>query len=231
MEAGPKTKIRRKRLSEELTLQLRKYIIDKGLKPGDPLLTEDEMVEKFGVSHTVVREATKALDFLGILDVAPRRGIILNNFDFNAISEYFGFHFALCDYPPEKLLGSREVIELGTMPYTMAAMKKNPEIYDRLCEVAGSNPNADRFDDNWIQYDIAFHRALVEASGLSPLVAFCDLLQAFFHKFRTKLFELGNARGGLKQHFQLLEFLRDGKLDEANAIMRSHFSTYELKEQ
>jgi GntR family transcriptional repressor for pyruvate dehydrogenase complex len=231
MEAGPKLKIRRKRLSEELTVQLRKYIIDQGLKPGDPLLTEDEMVEKFGVSHTVVREATKALDFLGILNVAPRRGLTLNNFDFEAISEYFGFHFALSDYPPEKLLGSRAVIEMGTMPYTMAAMKENPAIYEQLRDLAAKNPDADRFNDSWIEYDIAFHRGLVEASGLSPLVSFCDLLQAFFHKFRTKLFEIGDARGGLHQHHQIIDFLRDGKLDAANAIMRSHLSTYELVEK
>lgn len=45
MTAVPQHKIRRKRLSEELTAQLRKYIIDNGLKPGDPLPTENEMVK------------------------------------------------------------------------------------------------------------------------------------------------------------------------------------------
>ena len=92
-------RLRRKRLSEELTAQLRKHIIDQGLKPGDPLLTEQEMVERFGVSRSVVREATKALDFLGIIDAVPRRGMILDTFDFDRVSEYFGFHFALSDYP------------------------------------------------------------------------------------------------------------------------------------
>ena len=138
----------------------------------------------------------------------------------------------MCDYPPEKLLGSRAVIEMGTMPYTMAAMKKNPAIYEQLRDLAAKQPRR-RTASTIVgfEYDIAFHRGLVEASGLSPLVSFCDLLQAFFHKFRTKLFEIGDARGGLHQHYQIIDFLRDGKLDEANAIMRSHLSTYELKEK
>ena len=137
MTAAPQHKIRRKRLSEELTAQLRKYIIDNDLKPGDPLPTENEMVERFGVSHTVVREATKALDFLGIIDAAPRRGMIVDEFNFQRVSEYFGFHFALCDYPKDELLGSRAAIELGVLPYTMKAMRKDPALYPRL---AGSGP-------------------------------------------------------------------------------------------
>ena len=69
------------------------------------------MIKHFGVSRSVVREATKALDFLGIINVTPRRGMILDEFDFDRVSEYFGFHFALCDYPSEKLLEARMVIE------------------------------------------------------------------------------------------------------------------------
>ena len=136
MSAISRHKIRRKRLSEELTAQLRKYIVDHDLKPGDPLLTEQQMVERFGVSHTVVREATKALDFLGIIDVAPLRGMVLDEFDFDRVSEYFGFHFALSDYPKEKLLKARTVIETGTLFYTIEAMKKDPALYPRLRKLA-----------------------------------------------------------------------------------------------
>ena len=133
-------KIRRKRLSEQLTAQLRKYIVDHDLKPGDPLLTEQQMVERFGVSHTVVREATKALDFLGIIDAAPRRGMVLDEFDFDRVSEYFGFHFALSDYPKQKLLKARAVIETGALFYTMEAMKEDPALYPQLRKLAEALP-------------------------------------------------------------------------------------------
>ena len=98
------------------------------------------MVERFGVSHTVVREATKALDFLGIISAAPRRGMVVDEFSFDRVSEYFGFHFALCDYPKDKLLGSREVIEMGTLPYTLKAMKRDPTVYLRLRDIAEGRP-------------------------------------------------------------------------------------------
>lgn len=228
MGVAPAHKIRRKRLSEELTGQLRKYIIDHDLKPGDPLLTEQQMTERFGVSHTVVREATKTLDFLGIIDVAPRRGMVLSEFNFNRVSEYFGFHFALSDYPKENLLKSRIVVETGTLFYTMEAMKKDSAIYPRLHKLAQAAPERDdAADQRWIEYDIAFHRGLIDASGLAPLASFCDLLQAFFHKFRPAM---AGTRGDSESHCRIVEELRAGHLEAATELLRCHLRFYEGNE-
>jgi DNA-binding FadR family transcriptional regulator len=229
VENKPKNRLRRKRLSEELTAQLRKHIIEKGLKPGDPLLTEQEMIEQFGVSHTVVREATKALDFLGIINVAPRRGMVLGHFDFDRVSEYFGFHFALSDYPRDQLLKARVVIETGSLFYTMEKMKQDAGVGERLMQLAEAAPKtrapktraAD--DPRWIEYDIAFHRGLVEASGIAPLASFCDLLQAFFPRYRPILRGLV---GSVEDHIGVVEALRAGKLDKAIGLLRSHMRAY-----
>jgi GntR family transcriptional regulator, transcriptional repressor for pyruvate dehydrogenase complex len=220
--------LRRKRLSEELTVQLRKHIIDKGLKPGDPLLTEQEMVERFGVSRSVVREATKALDFLGIINAVPRRGMILDDFDFERVSEYFGFHFALSDYPREKLLKARTVIETGSLFYTMEEMKRSPAVYTQLLKLAKADPKTrDAADQRWIDYDIAFHRGLVEASDITPLASFCDLLQTFFQKYRPML---RGIKGSTETHFEVVEALHDGKLDRAIDLTRHHLSAYPMIE-
>jgi DNA-binding FadR family transcriptional regulator len=230
MDPAPQPpRLRRKRLSEELTAQLRKHIIDQGLKPGDALLTEQEMVERYGVSRSVVREATKALDFLGIISAVPRRGMILDRFNFDRVSEYFGFHFALSDYPREKLLKARMVIETGTLVYTIEEMNRDPALYGRLRGLADAAPSTrDAADQRWIDYDIAFHRGLVEASGITPLASFCDLLQAFFSKYRPMLRGL---TGGVEAHRQIVESLRAGELDRATALLRSHVSAYRAEKR
>jgi GntR family transcriptional regulator, transcriptional repressor for pyruvate dehydrogenase complex len=228
MNSAPKTKIRRRRLSEELTAQLRKHIIDKGLKPGDPLLTEQEMVNRFGVSRSVVREATKALDFMGIINAVPRRGMVLDNFNFDRVSEYFGFHFALSDFPRDQLLKARVVIETGSLYYASEEMKKNAEVYPRLLKLAEEDPKTrDAADQRWIDYDIAFHRGLVEASNIAPLASFCDLLQTFFHKYRAYL---RGIRGSKENHCQIVEALYTGDLDTAVKLVRYHVSRYPLDE-
>lgn len=228
MDSVKKPKLRRKRLGEQLTVQLRKHIIDKGLKPGDSLLTEQEMVERFGVSRSVVREATKTLDFLGIINAVPRRGMVLDDFDFDRVSEYFGFHFALCDYPREKLLKARMVIETGALFYTMEEMKKNPPLYFQLRRLADAAPKTrNAADQRWIDYDIAFHRGLVEASDITPLASFCDLLQVFFQKFRPLLH---GVSGSVEHHCEIVEALHAGDLDAAVKLLRCHVSGYPADE-
>jgi DNA-binding FadR family transcriptional regulator len=229
MKAASETKLRRKRLSEELTAQLRKHIIEHGLKPGDSLLTEHEMAERFGVSRSVVREATKALDFLGLINSSPRRGMILDEFNFDRVSEYFGFHFALSDFPREKLLKARLVIETGVLFYTVEEMAANPSIYARLKRLAESAPKTrNAADQSWIDYDIAFHRGLVEASGIAPLSSFCDLLQTFFQKYRQMLH---GVKGSVEDHCEIVERLHDGDLDGATKLLRSHTKDYPVNEK
>jgi DNA-binding FadR family transcriptional regulator len=225
-KTSEKPRLRRTRLAEQLTTKICKHIVERKLKPGDPLWTEREMIKRFGVSHSVVREATKALDFLGIIHAAPRRGMVLDDFSFDRVSKYFGFHFALTDYPKEKLLKARTVIETGTLIYTMEAMRKTPDLYPRLCALADAIPSTVGLDDQWIAYDIAFHRGLVEASDITPLAAFCDLLEVFFERFRGRL-AVGDFHSGSRDHRRIVDALHQGHLDEATHLLRSHMLWYE----
>jgi len=219
--------LRRERLSDQLSAQLLRHIIEHRLKPGDPFLTEEAIVERFGVSRTVVREATKALDFLGIISAVPRRGTVLDKFDFNRVAEYFGFHFALSDYPEEQLLKTRGVVETGALYYAMEAMRADPGVAEELLRRAEMMPSTDDVDRR-IEHDIAFHRALVEVTEISPLAAFCELLQVFFRKFYKRA-AAGDFAAGQEQHRQIVEALRDGKLDVATGILRLHLSWYEKR--
>jgi GntR family transcriptional regulator, transcriptional repressor for pyruvate dehydrogenase complex len=59
----------RPRLSDRVAQQILDTIISRRLRPGDALPPERELVEQFGVSRTVVREAVRALDARGLVDV------------------------------------------------------------------------------------------------------------------------------------------------------------------
>lgn len=219
MTALPRSpRLRRTRLSEQLTAQLRRHIQEHRLRPGDPLLTEQEMMDRFGVSRSVVREATKALDFLGIIDTVPSRGMVLDQFDFGRVCDYFGFHLALSDYPREQLFQARMVVELGSLSYTIEAIRRRPELADELRRLAEAAPESDQ-RETWTEYDIAFHRRLVEASGIAPLNSFSDLLRAFF---RESLQELAVSRKTKDHHVGIVEALRQGDLATATTLLRSH---------
>ena len=92
------TAVARKILSEQIVEKIKDYILEHGLGPGDRLPTEQEFAELFGVSRTCVREATKALSFLGIIHSVSKQGVTVAHLDIKRAMEYMSFHFALNDY-------------------------------------------------------------------------------------------------------------------------------------
>jgi DNA-binding FadR family transcriptional regulator len=212
--------IERRNLSEVVAERIRQYIIDNGLKPGDRLPTEQELSERFGVSRVSTREATKALGFLGIIDAAPRRGLVVGHVDMKRVSSYIGFHLAISDFPRTQLLDARIVIETGALPHVMRRMAEDPPLYDRLAAAADTVNNAPNLDER-IQADAAFHRALLDASGIGPLLAFHDLLTIFFDRFRRSLVR-GDWETGLRQHREILDALRAGDLKLACDVLTCH---------
>ena len=65
------------RLSDQVADQLAAEIRRGGLAPGDRLPTEARLVEQFGVSRTVVREAVSRLKSLGLVDSRQGSGVFV----------------------------------------------------------------------------------------------------------------------------------------------------------
>jgi GntR family transcriptional regulator, transcriptional repressor for pyruvate dehydrogenase complex len=212
--------VKRQTLSDQVIARIKRYIAEKGLKAGDRLPTEQELADEFGVSRISIREATKALGFLGIIQAAPKRGLTVGQLDMKRVAEYLGFHFALNDYPRAKLLQARIVVETGALPFTMDAIDDDPELYTRLVGLVDRLDDAEDLDQ-FIEGEIAFHRALVAGSGIEPLVAFADLLHAFFRQFRDSV-AVGERHAGNQGHRQILVALRTHKLAAAQQMLARH---------
>jgi DNA-binding FadR family transcriptional regulator len=212
--------LQRQNLSETVAEQIKQYIIENGLRPGDRLPTEQELSDRFGVSRVCTREATKALSFLGLIDAAPRRGLAVGQLNMKRVTHYLGFHFAISDFPLSELLDARSVIESGALPHVIKRMAKDPSLYERLKEKAEEAQRPGNLDQR-IARDVAFHHALLDASGISPLLAFHDLLTIFFDRFRRSLAR-GDWDNGMQQHFELIDYLRAGKLDSATHLIGRH---------
>jgi GntR family transcriptional regulator, transcriptional repressor for pyruvate dehydrogenase complex len=212
--------ITRRNLSEVVAERIKQYIIDHSLKPGDRLPTEQELSDRFGVSRVSTREATKALGFLGIINAAPRRGLVVGHVNMKRVTDYLGFHLAISDFPRPQLLDARIVIETGALPHVMRRMADEPSLYDRLVTIADLLQAAPGLDER-IAADAAYHRALLDASGVGPLLAFHDLLTIFFNSFRRSLAS-GDWEVGIRQHRQILDALRAGELKLACDVLTSH---------
>lgn len=219
---------RRTNLSEQVAGWIKQLILDEGLKPGDRLPTEQEMAERFGVSRVSIREATKALSFIGIIRAAPRRGLTIGEIDMSRVTEYLGFQFALSGYPRRQLLRSRLVIEAGVIPYIVEVLADNPECGEKLDQRLAEGYQATSEIER-VANDIAFHRTLLETSGVGPLLVFDDLLQIFFSRFEAHVSE-ENWQLTLAHHAELVRLLRNGDVAGAQRLVERHLKGYEHRE-
>lgn len=216
--------LRRPKVRDQATEEIKRYIVERGLRPGDRLPTETQLAKTFGVSRLSVREATKALEFIGAIESKTGVGLSVGRIDMGRMTEHLGFHSALLDVDPGQLIDCRVILETGVLPHVAGRMAVDPSIEARLRELV------DRFHvardlKTFIALDIQFHRSLLEASGLQPLVAFGDLLHVFFQRFRESVKKAG-WKVGVESHCRLVDHLAARRVDLATAELRKHIESH-----
>lgn len=216
--------IPRRKNSDILVDQIRTFIAAGGFKPGDPLPTEHALADHFGVSRMSVREATKTLGFLGVLEAKPGRGLTVGHLDIARLKDMWSLHPGLQDVSDGELIDSRVLLETGVLPHVARRMRMQPEIYERLSRINHRWRQVEELRE-FVELDIAFHSLLVESSGLVFLTAFNDLLQAFFRRFRDSVTEQG-WRDTVKDHQRITDALRDDKPALAAKIVRRHIESH-----
>jgi len=216
--------VRRRKVRDQAADLIKQYIVVQNLVPGDRLPTETQLAETLGISRLSVREATKSLEFLGIVQSKTGVGLTVGRIDMGRVTEHLGFHAGLLDVDPQQLIDSRVILETGVLPHVARRMAIDKSIEQRLRALL------DRFRSTrdlktWIELDIQFHRSLLEASGLQPLVAFGDLLHIFFRRFRESV-KKGGWKVGIDSHQRLVDLLAAGDVEAATAELRQHIESH-----
>lgn len=89
------TRLRGPALSKAVRDEIKQYIVDNNLSPGDMLPSEGQFAADLGVGRSSVREAVKALQSLGIVEVRHGNGLFVREWNFDPVQESidYGFRF------------------------------------------------------------------------------------------------------------------------------------------
>jgi DNA-binding FadR family transcriptional regulator len=216
--------LQRPKIRDQAAEEIKRYIVDRQLIPGDRLPTETQLAETFGISRLSVREATKALEFLGIVASKPGVGLTVGEINLDRMADHLGFHPALHRADPEQLIDSRVIIETGARSHVVQRMSEDRSISARLQALVDRFRSA-RDLKTWIELDIEFHRTLLEASGLQPLVAIGDLLRVFFGHFRESV-KKAEWKVSIDSHQRIVDALDQGQLAVATDELRRHIESH-----
>lgn len=187
----------------------RRIVVDGAWQPGDPLPVEDVLAAEIGVSRGVLREAVKSLVAKGMLHVRPRTGTRVlppeqwNHLDRDVLRwKQAGDAAALLRDTGEL----RRIVEPEAA--RLAAERAAPDavraLYDALAamEAAAAEPEG----GGYVEADIAFHRALLDAGGNRLLGSLGRAVEiALEHSFAISTQTPGAAEASLPGHRAIVE--------------------------
>ncbi|MGX7673716.1 FadR/GntR family transcriptional regulator [Plantactinospora sp. DSM 117369] len=201
---------------------LRRYIDEHGLRPGDALPSEAELASAFSVSRLSLREAIKSLESVGVLHARHGGGVYVAEFSFAPILENLPYGFQLSERNLRELLELRESLEEGLMPKVRQAIR--PSDLRELDALAQSMQQAEA-EPIAAELDRQFHRRLFEPLDNRLVLQMIDLFWEVFHRMRHGLDRTPPAADArAARHQAIVDALRTGDDASAAAAMSDHFA-------
>lgn len=124
------------RASSSIAAQIRAAIIGGRLSEGQRLPPERELAEQFGVSRVTVRDALRALEAMGLIEVrvGARGGAFVTVPSGSVVGQTMSDMMMMQALSPEDIVEARLVVELGTV--TLACARATDDDVARMRELS-----------------------------------------------------------------------------------------------
>ena len=219
--------LRPRNLNEEIRKQVRDHILDNQLKPGDQLPTESALAEQLSVGRSAVREALKAMEALGIIEVRAGKGRFVKKADVKVILEGFAYTILLDRSSIRELLQVRKALESSFVRESIACVSEQDlEEVRALLETMKTKAVA---GESFFEEDLEFHRTLFRPIGNELLLALLDLFMLVYRRARGKLFPISSNIQIVMDHDAILLAVEQGDVSRAQELIQKSFSQIEKR--
>lgn len=207
--------------------QVKSYILKHGLQAGDPLPTEPELMAEFDVGRHPLREAMKALQAVGIIEIRHGYGTYVGRVTLESLEVGLAFRMSQSMAGDLKdvadVLEVRQALEMGLAEQVVE--QASPATISTLESIVASMEAKARAGEYFPEEDWAFHEALYAPLGNTLII---DLLSVFWRTFADVDARLPGPRytpdDAVGWHRELLDALIDGHADEFSRKMKGHFN-------
>jgi DNA-binding FadR family transcriptional regulator len=218
---------------------IKDWVVEQQMQPGDRLPSETEMIARFGMAKGTIREAMRILEAQGLIETRTGPGggsfvgevsadrakaLLANYFYFKnlSVADIYQLRRVLEPELAASLAGRLDEAQLGALE---AVMAQYPE------------PARDAEEERAQHIaSLAFHRRLANFSDnalLAFVVSFMGRILTDLTVYR-RLYDPPNEelhRRGQAYQAELIAALRDGRAEDARAIMAAHMKTAEAMMQ
>lgn len=229
------TPVKTKRLYEEIVEQIKQLITGGELKPGDKLLAERDLAEKLQVSRVSVREAIRALEMLGFVEIRPGDGTFVRDTNTDDIIRPLAMFLAVERGSLLDMFEVRRIFETATA--SLAAERASVEEVEQIGHLLEKMKEGINLQDSekGEEFDTAFHYAVAEATHNSLLTKLFRTVSEEFAKAisiaRRQLFldSTDNAQKIIDQHTRIFEAIKAGHAKVAAEAMLEHLAYAEAE--
>ena len=214
-------------LSKAVRDYVKQYILDHKLQGGDSLPPETQLARDLGVGRSSVREAVKALQSLGIVEVRHGDGLYVREYNMDPILETLSFGLRSGTTRLDELLQIRLWVEKAALEEAVCRINEvEIEELNRLMaqwhKIArlAQKPYESHFAAD---LDEEFHRKLYSTLNNHTLNKLIEVFWIAFDSLDLPMLEISEPLNTYEDHRQMLEAvkLRDPSL--AGKLLDEHF--------
>jgi GntR family transcriptional regulator, rspAB operon transcriptional repressor len=200
---------RRTSLSERAYAYVRDEIL-RGRLPAGSLLPEGAIAEALGISKTPVRQALQTLRREGLLDVGPRRQLIVRGFDDDHRREILEIRKALESISVRRACESITLDEVDRLRLLLLQQKRAADAGD---------------EETFIELDERFHLQIAAAANLRLVERFLSQLRGFVRVIRLGTTRSpGHLQAVVEEHAAIIDALEARRPAQAARALEEHLS-------
>ena len=218
--------IKSTRIYEEIVRQIRALIGDGQLKSGDRLPPERDLAERFRVSRTSVREALRALESTGLIEIRPGEGTFVRQISVESLVEPLALVILTQREAIAELYEARRLLE---PPFAaLAARRATDEDVAELTRILDGQAQEVAAGRTGLAQDAAFHTTIAHAAHNRAITRIVTTLMDLLAQSREESLQTpGRPERSHQDHRRILAAIQARDERAAQQAMLDHLAAVE----
>lgn len=213
----PIEKAERYTLSKLVVRNLKQYIVEHRLTPGEKLPAERELSQIMNVSRAILREALRSLESAGILEIRHGEGAFICANSMSPLLEQLSFAAQLSGTNGKEMLDIRYLLEAAVIDdlYRQGGILPIEEM--ERWAAAAAEPGSTQAQT--LEADVQFHLALFRAKSNDVLIQLAELL------IRQAIETAGGKSSAAQmadEHARYIRAMQKPDAEAAKLVLREH---------
>jgi GntR family transcriptional regulator, transcriptional repressor for pyruvate dehydrogenase complex len=217
--------IERRNTYELVAERLLALISDRRLKPGDPLPTERELTQRYGVGRSSVREALRMLESKGLIRSGGSGAFAVADFR-KPLNDSLSLLLAVEESSLRELFEVRRILEGEAV--ALATERRNESHVERMRAATDLMRAGLASSEEYIDADVAFHLTIAEATQNRLILHLMHAIRDQLRRALESIYKIpGSPEQSIEDHRLIVGAVEGRRPEEARQRMREHLQRVE----